>query len=75
MFFQQGQFNIKQSWNESEQPNSNSGTDKSKVAEKKKNSNDLTDLLDNDTAKRIMKDFYQEGGFKSRFFNYQVDFL
>jgi len=71
MFYNQGQFNIKQSWDANdEKPKSNNDLD-AKVLQnldkaKRKDPNDVLDILDNEIAKRILKDFKDEGGFKSK---------
>ena len=71
MFYNQGQFNIKQSWDkDDDKPKSNNDLD-AKIPSandkpKKKDPNDVLDILDNEIAKRILQDFKNEGGFKSK---------
>ncbi len=72
MFYGQGQFNIKQSWdaNDADKPKSNNDLDAKIVQNldkaKRKDPNDVLDILDNEIAKRILNDFKMEGGFKSK---------
>lgn len=69
MFFNQGHFNIKQSWGDDDQPKSNELNKDLKsignTEKPKKNSTDILDILDDEMAKKIFKDFRDEGGFKS----------
>jgi len=70
MFFNQGQFNIKQSWGNDDQSTSNELNKDPRPPinnekQKKKNSHDILDVLDDELAKKILKDFQGEGGFKS----------
>jgi len=69
MFFNQGQFNIKQSWGDKEEQNNELNKDDKLTSnnekQKKKNSNDILDILDDEITKKILKDFREEGGFKS----------
>ena len=69
MFFNQGQFNIKQSWGDKEVQNNELNKDDKLTSnnekQKKKNSNDILDILDDEITKKILKDFREEGGFKS----------
>jgi len=71
MFYNQGQFNIKQSWdNNEDKPKSNNDLDAKNLPTndkaKKKDPNDVLDILDNEIARRILKDFKDEGGFKKK---------
>lgn len=75
MFYKDGQFNIKSSWNDKEQPKSLnelekegkaiSNIEKAKVKGPGDKGKDISDILDNEMAKRILNDFKYEGGFKS----------
>ena len=71
MFFKDGKFNIEQSWGEKGKPKSinDLGSDPKLLnneKQKRKESNDkMLDILDDEVAKRILKDFKEEGGYKS----------
>ena len=70
MFFKDGKFSIEQSWGEKGKPKSinDLGSDKllNNEKQKRKESNDkMLDILDDEVAKRILKDFKEEGGYKS----------
>lgn len=76
MWHKEGRFDIKSSWDDHDKPSSLNSLDKDskKVPslndrlpkkESDKKSMDVLDVLDNEIAKRIYKDFKAEGGFQS----------